>query len=215
MATAEHCGTRRAELPFKTAVARPDKCISPGVGVDYYLWALQISGIGYAGMHFFTTDGGGNFMMYVNLIWAWGHPEVYILVLPAFGICSEVIATFSSKRLFGYRSMVLATLAICVLSFMVWLHHFFTMGAGADVNAVFGIMSMIISSTGCSRCTAAAYASRCRELQLIPSRRLEPAAELLGRSLTLHKAPTVLPFQRYPIGPIERSQVCVRETSNC
>jgi cytochrome o ubiquinol oxidase subunit 1 len=175
---------------------------SPGVGVDYYLWALQISGIGallaginmvttilklrapgmtymrmpvfcwtslassmlivaafpiltatfgmllldrYVGMHFFTNDGGGNFMMYINLIWAWGHPEVYILVLPAFGIFSEVIATFSGKQLFGYRSMVLATLAICVLSFMVWLHHFFTMGAGADVNAVFGIMSMIIA----------------------------------------------------------------------
>jgi cytochrome o ubiquinol oxidase subunit 1 len=175
---------------------------SPGVGVDYYLWALQISGIGtllaginmvttilklrapgmtymrmpvfcwtalassllivaafpiltatfgmllldrYVGMHFFTNDGGGNFMMYINLIWAWGHPEVYILVLPAFGIFSEVIATFSGKALFGYRSMVLATMAICVLSFMVWLHHFFTMGAGADVNAVFGIMSMIIA----------------------------------------------------------------------
>jgi cytochrome o ubiquinol oxidase subunit I len=175
---------------------------SPGVGVDYYLWALQISGIGtllaginmvttilklrapgmtymrmpvycwtalcssmlivaafpiltatfgmllldrYVGMHFFTNDGGGNCMLYVNLIWAWGHPEVYILVLPAFGIFSEVIATFSAKQLFGYRSMVVATLAICVLSFMVWLHHFFTMGAGADVNAVFGIMSMIIA----------------------------------------------------------------------
>jgi cytochrome o ubiquinol oxidase subunit I len=175
---------------------------SPGVGVDYYLWSLQISGIGtllaginmvttilklrapgmtymrmpvfcwtalcssmmivaafpiltatfgmllldrYADMHFFTTNGGGNFMMYVNLIWAWGHPEVYILVLPAFGIFSEVIATFSGKQLFGYRSMVLATLAICVLSNMVWLHHFFTMGAGADVNAIFGIMSMIIA----------------------------------------------------------------------
>jgi cytochrome o ubiquinol oxidase subunit I len=175
---------------------------SPGVGVDYYLWALQISGIGsllaginmvttilklrapgmtymrmpvfcwtslassllivaafpvltatfgmllldrYVGMHFFTTDGGGNFMMYVNLIWIWGHPEVYILVLPAFGIFSEVIATFSGKPLFGYRSMVLATMAICILSFMVWLHHFFTMGAGANVNAVFGIMSMIIA----------------------------------------------------------------------
>jgi cytochrome o ubiquinol oxidase subunit 1 len=99
----------------------------------------------YAGMHFFTNDGGGNFMMYVNLIWVWGHPEVYILVLPAFGVFSEVVATFSSKQLFGYRSMVLATLGICVLSFMVWLHHFFTMGAGADVNAVFGIMSMIIA----------------------------------------------------------------------
>jgi cytochrome o ubiquinol oxidase subunit 1 len=84
-------------------------------------------------------------MLFINLIWAWGHPEVYILILPAFGIFSEVIATFSGKQLFGYRSMVLATLAICVLSFMVWLHHFFTMGAGADVNAVFGIMSMIIA----------------------------------------------------------------------
>ena len=175
---------------------------SPDVGVDYYLWALQISGVGtllaginlvttilkmrapgmsymrmpvfcwtalcssmlmvaafpvltatfgmllldrYAGMHFFTNQSGGNAMLYFNLIWIWGHPEVYILVLPAFGVFSEVIATFSGKRLFGYRSMVLATLAICVLSFMVWLHHFFTMGAGADVNAVFGIMSMIIA----------------------------------------------------------------------
>jgi cytochrome o ubiquinol oxidase subunit I len=175
---------------------------SPDVGVDYYLWALQISGVGslmaginmvttilklrapgmtyfrmpifcwtalcssmlmvasfpvltatfvmllldrYLGMHFFTNDGGGNAMMYVNLFWAWGHPEVYILILPLFGVFSEVIATFSGKPLFGYRSMVLATLAICVLSFMVWLHHFFTMGAGADVNAVFGIMSMVIA----------------------------------------------------------------------
>ena len=175
---------------------------SPGVGVDYYLWSLQISGIGtllaginlvttilklrapgmtymrmpvfcwtalasnmlivaafpiltatfgmllldrYAGMHFFTNDGGGNMMLFINLIWAWGHPEVYILILPAFGIFSEVIATFSGKPLFGYRSMVFATLAICVLSFTVWLHHFFTMGAGANVNAFFGIMSMIIA----------------------------------------------------------------------
>src|SRR5712671_1043566 len=175
---------------------------SPGVGVDYYLWALQISGIGtllaginmvttilklrapgmgymrmpvfcwtalcssmlivaafpvltatfvmllldrYVGMHFFTNDSGGSAMMYINLFWAWGHPEVYILILPAFGVFSEVIATFSGKALFGYRSMVLATLAICILSFMVWLHHFFTMGAGADVNAFFGIMSMIIA----------------------------------------------------------------------
>jgi cytochrome o ubiquinol oxidase subunit 1 len=75
----------------------------------------------------------------------WGHPEVYILILPAFGVFSEVIATFSGKPLFGYRSMVMATMAICVLSFMVWLHHFFTMGAGADVNAFFGIMTMIIA----------------------------------------------------------------------
>jgi cytochrome o ubiquinol oxidase subunit 1 len=175
---------------------------SPGVGVDYYLWALQISGAGslmtginftttilklrapgmgysrmpifcwtalssnllivaafpiltatfamllldrYLGFHFFTNDGGGNPMMYVNLIWAWGHPEVYILVLPAFGVYSEVIATFSGKPLFGYRSMAAATLGICMLSFMVWLHHFFTMGAGADVNAFFGVMTMIIA----------------------------------------------------------------------
>jgi cytochrome o ubiquinol oxidase subunit 1 len=175
---------------------------SPGVGVDYYLWALQISGAGtllsginltttilklrapgmgymkmpifcwtalasnllivaafpiltatfamllldrYLGFHFFTNEAGGNAMMYINLIWAWGHPEVYILILPAFGVFSEVIATFSGKSLFGYRSMVIATMAICVLSFMVWLHHFFTMGAGADINGFFGIMTMIIA----------------------------------------------------------------------
>jgi cytochrome o ubiquinol oxidase subunit 1 len=175
---------------------------SPGVGVDYYLWSLQISGIGtlltginfvttilktrapgmgymhmpvfcwtalasnlmivavfpvltatfamllldrYLGFHFFSIDAGGNPMMYVNLFWVWGHPEVYILVLPAFGIFSEVTATFSGKPLFGYRSMVAATMAICVLSMMVWLHHFFTMGASASVNAIFGIASMIIA----------------------------------------------------------------------
>ena len=175
---------------------------SPGVGVDYYLWALQISGVGtvltgvnlvttvlkirapgmtymrmpifcwttlaanllivaafpvltatlamllldrYLGFHFFTNDGGGNVMMFMNLIWAWGHPEVYILILPAFGIFSQVVPTFSGKPIFGYRSMVAATMAICLLSFTVWLHHFFTMGAGADVNAVFGIMSSIIA----------------------------------------------------------------------
>lgn len=175
---------------------------SPGVGVDYYLWSLQISGIGtlltgvnfvttvlklhapgmtymrmpvfcwttlasnllivaafpvltatlamllldrYLGFHFFTNEAGGNVMMFMNLIWVWGHPEVYILILPAFGVFSEVVATFSRKPVFGYRSMVLATMAICVLSFMVWLHHFFTMGAGADVNAIFGIASMIIA----------------------------------------------------------------------
>jgi cytochrome o ubiquinol oxidase subunit 1 len=99
----------------------------------------------YLGFHFFTNDAGGNPMMFMNLIWAWGHPEVYILVLPAFGIFSEVFATFSGKPLFGYRSMVAATMAICILSFMVWLHHFFTMGAGADVNAIFGIATMIIA----------------------------------------------------------------------
>jgi cytochrome o ubiquinol oxidase subunit I len=175
---------------------------SPGVGVDYYLWSLEISGVGtlvaginlvttvlklrtrgmtyqrmpmfcwttlasnllivaafpiltatlamlildrYLGFHFFTNEAGGNVMMFMNLIWAWGHPEVYILVLPAFGIFSEVVSTFSGKPLFGYRSMVLATMAICVISFMVWLHHFFTMGAGPDVNAIFGIASMIIA----------------------------------------------------------------------
>ncbi len=99
----------------------------------------------YLGFHFFTNEAGGNMMMFMNLIWAWGHPEVYILVLPAFGVFSEVVSTFSGKPLFGYRSMVLATMAICIISFMVWLHHFFTMGAGADVNAIFGIASMIIA----------------------------------------------------------------------
>ena len=97
------------------------------------------------GMHFFTADGGGNAMMYVNLIWAWGHPEVYILMLPAFGVFSEIVATFSRKRLFGYVSMVWALAAITLLSFLVWLHHFFTMGAGANVNSFFGVMTMVIA----------------------------------------------------------------------
>ncbi len=175
---------------------------SPGVGVDYYIWALQISGVGtllsgvnlvttilkmrapgmgltrmpmfcwtslatnllivaafpiltatlamltldrYLGFHFFTNEAGGNQMLFVNLIWAWGHPEVYILVLPAFGIFSEVVSTFSSKPLFGYRSMIYATMSIFLLAFMVWLHHFFTMGAGADVNGFFGVTTMIIA----------------------------------------------------------------------
>lgn len=175
---------------------------SPGVGVDYYIWALQISGLGsllsginffvtiikmrcpgmtmfkmpvftwsvltssalviiafpiltvtlalllfdrFFGMHFFTASFGGNAMMYINLIWAWGHPEVYILVLPAFGIFSEVVSTFSQKKLFGYHTMVWALVVITILSFIVWLHHFFTMGAGADVNAFFGIATMVIS----------------------------------------------------------------------
>ena len=96
----------------------------------------------YLGMHFFTAGGGGNPMMYVNLIWAWGHPEVYILILPAFGIFSEVVPTFSEKRLFGYVSMVWALIVITFLSFIVWLHHFFTMGASPNVNAFFGIMTM-------------------------------------------------------------------------
>jgi len=175
---------------------------NPGVGVDYWIWSLQISGLGsllsginflvtilkmrapgmtlmkmplfvwtslcsmilvisafpilaatiallfldrFFGMHFFTAGFGGNAMMYVNLIWSWGHPEVYILILPAFGIFSEVVATFSQKRLFGYASMVGAAIIITLLSVLVWLHHFFTMGAGADVNAFFGIMTMIIA----------------------------------------------------------------------
>ena len=175
---------------------------NPGTGVDYWIWSLQIAGIGSLltginffvtilkmrapGMtlmkmpiftwsalgstmlimaafpiltvtlgllsldrmidtNFFTSTLGGNPMLYINLIWAWGHPEVYILVLPAFGIFSEVVATFSGKRLFGYKSMVYAIMAITVLSFTVWLHHFFTMGAGADVNTFFGIMTMIIA----------------------------------------------------------------------
>jgi cytochrome o ubiquinol oxidase subunit 1 len=175
---------------------------SPGVGVDYWIWSLQIAGIGSLlsginflvtilrmrapgmslmkmpmfcwsvlgsmslvvfafpiltvtlallfldrslGMHFFSSGDGGNAMMYINLIWAWGHPEVYILILPAFGVYSEVVATFSRKRLFGYRSMVWAIWAIVLLSFTVWLHHFFTMGAGADVNAFFGIMTAVIA----------------------------------------------------------------------
>lgn len=175
---------------------------SPTVGVDYYIWSLQISGLGttltginfivtilrmrapgmklmqmpvftwsalvtnilivaafpvltatlfllaadrYIGTHFFTNALGGNPMMYINLIWVWGHPEVYILILPCFGAFSEIISTFSGKPLFGYKSMVYATCSIGILSFFVWLHHFFTMGSGANVNAFFGIMTMIIA----------------------------------------------------------------------
>ncbi|RLQ88384.1 cbb3-type cytochrome c oxidase subunit I [Notoacmeibacter ruber] len=176
--------------------------LSPGVGVDYWIWALMLSGIGttltginfvttiwkmrapgmtlmrmplfcwtslctallmiyalppltvatgllaldrYAGFHFFTNDAGGNVMHYANLFWLFGHPEVYILILPAFGVFSEVISTFSGKKLFGYTSLVYATMCIAVLSFTVWLHHFFTMGGTADVNAFFGIMTMVIA----------------------------------------------------------------------
>ncbi|WP_420994792.1 cytochrome o ubiquinol oxidase subunit I [Cupriavidus sp. 30B13] len=175
---------------------------SPDVGVDYYIWSLQVAGLGtllsginllvtivkmrapgmtlmkmpiftwtslctnvliiaafpvltavlallaldrYVGTNFFTADLGGNAMMYINLVWIWGHPEVYILVLPAFGIFSEVVSTFCGKRLFGYASMVYATVVITVLSYLVWLHHFFTMGSGASVNSFFGITTMIIS----------------------------------------------------------------------
>lgn len=175
---------------------------SQSTGLDYYIWALQIAGVGttlsginlivtivkmrapgmslmkmpvftwtalctnalivasfpvltaalvlmsldrYVGTNFFTNELGGNPMLYVNLIWIWGHPEVYILVLPAFGVFSEVVATFCKKRLFGYTSMVYATVCITILSYLVWLHHFFTMGSGASVNTFFGITTMIIS----------------------------------------------------------------------
>lgn len=175
---------------------------NPGVGVDYWIWSLQISGLGtligginfvvtilkmrapgmsllrmpmftwaslmgmglvitifpilaatmalltldrYLGMHFFTLDNGGNAMMYWNLIWMWGHPEVYVLIIPVFGIYSEIVSTFAQKKVFGYKSLVVAVGAITILSFSVWLHHFFTMGAGADVNAFFGIMTMWIA----------------------------------------------------------------------
>jgi cytochrome o ubiquinol oxidase subunit 1 len=175
---------------------------SPYVGVDYYIWGLQVAGVGttlsginllvtivkmrapgmtmmrmpvftwtalctnvlivatfpvltmtlvlltldrYIGTNFFTADMGGNAMLYVNLIWIWGHPEVYILILPIFGVFSEIASTFSGKRLFGYTSMVYATVCITVLSYLVWLHHFFTMGSGASVNSFFGITTMVIS----------------------------------------------------------------------
>ena len=175
---------------------------SPGVGVDYWLWALAVSGVGstltginfvvtilkmrapgmtlmrmpmftwttlvvsllmafafpaltvvavqlgldrYLGFHFFTNGDGGNMMNFANLLWIWGHPEVYILILPAFGVYSEVVATFSGKRLFGYDSLVYATGCIGILSFTVWLHHFFTMGSSANVNAFFGIATMVIA----------------------------------------------------------------------
>ncbi len=125
----------------------------------------------YVGTNFFTNDLGGNPMMYVNLIWIWGHPEVYILILPAFGIFSEVTSTFSGKRIFGYTSMVYASVVITILAYLVWLHHFFTMGSGASVNSFFGITTMIISIrrargakifTGCSRCIAGASGSKRR-----------------------------------------------------
>lgn len=173
----------------------------PGVGPDYWIWALTLSSIGstltglnfavtiykdrcpgmtllrmplftwtalctsvlmifamppltvatlllaldrYLDFHFFTNTHGGNLMNFVNLFWLFGHPEVYILILPAFGVFSEVFATFSGKRLYGYKSLVWASLAITVLSFTVWLHHFFTMGQSAGVNAAFGIATMLI-----------------------------------------------------------------------
>jgi cytochrome o ubiquinol oxidase subunit 1 len=112
--------------------------------VPLTLATLLLAADRYAGMHFFTNDGGGDMMNYVNLFWLFGHPEVYIVVLPAFGVYSEVISAFSSKELYGYTSLVLATCAIAILSFTVWLHHFFTMGQSANVNAAFGIATMAI-----------------------------------------------------------------------
>lgn len=179
-----------------------EKEFSPGTGIDYWTWALQISGVGttltginffvtilkmrapgmtlmkmpmfswtalttnaiiilsfpaltvalfllsldrYLDMHFFTNDLGGVVMLYANIFWMWGHPEVYIVILPAFGIFSEVVATFSRKYLFGYDSLVYATVAITFLSYTVWLHHFFTMGNDVSVNIAFGIATMLIS----------------------------------------------------------------------
>jgi cytochrome o ubiquinol oxidase subunit 1 len=175
---------------------------NPGTGVDYWMWAFQVAGVGstltginflvtivklrapgmtlmrmplfvwttlttnvlmilafppltvafallamdrYLGMHFFTNALGGNMMMWNNLFWIWGHPEVYIVILPAFGIFSEVVATFSGKRLFGYKSLVYATAVITILSFTVWLHHFFTMGNSPGLNTFFGITTMMIA----------------------------------------------------------------------
>lgn len=174
---------------------------SPGVGQNFYIWGIQISGIGslatginflvtilkmrapgmkmmkmplfswsvlsssimiifafpiltvtlallfldrFLGAHFFTMDLGGNPMMYVNLIWMWGHPEVYIVVIPAFGIFSEVVATFSKKKIFGYKSMVFSMMLISIVSFFTWVHHFFTMGSSANVNVFFAISTMVI-----------------------------------------------------------------------
>ncbi|MBB6634443.1 cbb3-type cytochrome c oxidase subunit I [Cohnella thailandensis] len=179
-----------------------EKMFNPGVGQDFYIWGIQISGIGslmtginfvvtilkmrapgmklmkmpmftwsvlassltimlafpiltvtlallfidrFLGAHFFTLDGGGNPMMYINLIWMWGHPEVYIVILPAFGIFSDIVSTFAKKKLFGYKSMVFALMSISIVSFVTWAHHFFTMGSGASVNAFFAVSTMIIA----------------------------------------------------------------------
>ncbi|GAA4217617.1 cytochrome o ubiquinol oxidase subunit 1 [Sagittula marina] len=107
--------------------------------------ALMLAADRYLEFHFFTNDLGGNMMNYVNLFWLFGHPEVYLLVIPCYGMFSEVITTYSGKRIYGYMSMVYATMSIAVLSFCVWLHHFFTMGQSANVNAAFGIASMAIA----------------------------------------------------------------------
>ncbi len=176
--------------------------LSPGVGVDYWIWAILVSGVGsvlsginflvtivkwrapgmrlmtmplftwsalctsflivfafpalivaavllgldrHLDMHFFTDGDGGNIRNYISLFWMWGHPEIYILLLPAFGVYSEVVATFSGKRLFGYESLVYATAFIAVLSLGVWLHHLLTIGAGSDVNAFFGKVAPLVA----------------------------------------------------------------------
>ena len=178
-----------------------EAAFNPGVGPDYWIWAVTLSSIGttmsginfavtiykrrapgmhlfrmplfcwtalctsilmifamppltvvtvmlaldrHLGMHFFTNGLGGNMMNYANLFWLFGHPEVYILILPAFGVYSEVIAIFSAKVLYGYKSLVFATMSIAVLSFTVWLHHFFTMGQSSNINAAFGTATMLI-----------------------------------------------------------------------
>jgi cytochrome o ubiquinol oxidase subunit 1 len=110
------------------------------------LSALAMLGLDrFLGFHFFTNDMGGNLMNFINLFWMFGHPEVYILILPAFGVMSEISSTYSGKRLYGYTSIVAATMCIAVLSFTVWLHHFFTMGQSATVNAAFGVATLLIA----------------------------------------------------------------------
>ena len=175
---------------------------SPGVGVDYWIWAILISGMGsvltgvnflvtiikrrapgmrlmmmplftwsalctsvlivfafpalivavlllgldrHLGTHFFINGSGGNARNYIGLFWMWGHPEVYILLLPAFGIYSEIVATFSGKRLFGYEALIYSTVFIAVLSLGVWLHHFLSLGGSSDVNAFFGKVAPLIA----------------------------------------------------------------------
>lgn len=97
------------------------------------------------GSQFFTMANGGMDMLWANLFWVWGHPEVYIVILPAFGIFSEIISTFSRKNLYGYKSMVYSMVIISVLSFLVWAHHFYTMGHGVTVNGFFSISTMAIA----------------------------------------------------------------------
>ncbi|WP_409296947.1 cytochrome aa3 quinol oxidase subunit I [Peribacillus sp. SCS-26] len=97
------------------------------------------------GTNFFTTTNGGMDMLWANLFWVWGHPEVYILILPAFGIYSEIISTFARRNLYGYKSMVYSMVVISAYSFLVWAHHFFTMGQGALTNSIFSITTMAIA----------------------------------------------------------------------